>query len=40
MNTNVLDLDNDILNVIGYYVKKDNDYRIEKEKILQIQIII
>ena len=32
MNTNLLDLDNDILNIIGDYVKKDNDYRIEKEK--------
>ena len=24
MNTNLLDLDNDILNIIGDYVKKDN----------------
>jgi hypothetical protein len=32
MNTNLLDLDNNILNFIGDYVKKDNDYRIEKEK--------
>ena len=32
MNTNLLDLDNDILNIIGDYVKKDNDYRIEKGK--------
>ena len=32
MNTNLLDLDNDILNIIGDYVKMDNAYRIEKEK--------
>ena len=30
MNTNLLDLDNDILNIIGDYVKKDN---LEKERI-------
>ena len=30
--TNLLDLDNDILNIIGDYVKTDNSYRIEKEK--------
>jgi len=35
MNTNLLDLDNDILNIIGDYVKRDNAYRIEKEKILK-----
>ena len=28
---NLLDLDNDILNVIGDYVKKDNERRIDKE---------
>ena len=27
MNTNLLDLDNDILNIIGDYVKMDNAYR-------------
>ena len=32
MNTNLLDLDNDIFNIIGDHVKQDNDYRIEKEK--------
>ena len=32
MNTNLLDLDNDILNIIGDFVKKDNACRIEKEK--------
>ena len=32
MNTNLLDLDDDILNIIGDYVKIDNAYRIEKEK--------
>jgi hypothetical protein len=31
MNTNLLDLNNDILNIIGDYVKKDNDRRIDKE---------
>ena len=30
--TNLLDLDNDILQIIGDYVKMDNAYRIEKEK--------
>ena len=28
---NLLDLDNDILNIIGDYVKKDNERRISKE---------
>ncbi len=32
MNSNLLDLDNDILNLIGAFIKKDNAYRIEKEK--------
>ena len=27
MNTNLLDLNNDILNIIGDYVKADNDER-------------
>ncbi len=31
MNTNLLDLNTDILNVIGAYVKKDNERRIDKE---------
>ena len=30
--TNLLDLDNDILQIIGDYVKMDNAYRIEKEE--------
>ncbi len=29
MNTNLLDLNNDVLNIIGDYVKKDNFERIE-----------
>ena len=29
---NLLDLDNDILNIIGDYVKKDNHDRMEKEE--------
>jgi hypothetical protein len=32
MNTNLLDLDNDILNIIGDYVKKDNIEREKKER--------
>jgi hypothetical protein len=32
MNTNLLDLDDNILNFIGDNVKKDNIERIEKEK--------
>ena len=31
-NINLLDLDNDILNIIGGYVKKDNIDRLQKEK--------
>ena len=30
-NMNLLDLNNDILNIIGGYVKKDNKRRIRKE---------
>ena len=30
--TKLLDLDDDILNIIGDYVKKDNERRIKKEK--------
>ena len=29
---NLLDLDDDILNIIGDYVKKDNERRINKEE--------
>ena len=35
MNTNLLDLNNDILNIIGDYVKKDNLDRILKENFKQ-----
>ncbi len=35
MNTNLLDLNNDILNIIGDYVKKDNlDEKIKINKSL------
>ena len=34
-NMNLLDLDNDILNIIGDYVKKDNDERIFLEKYMK-----
>jgi hypothetical protein len=30
--TNLLDLDDDILNIIGDYVKQDNKIRLEKER--------
>ena len=33
MNTNLLDLNNDILNIIGRYVKTDNDEREFNELI-------
>ena len=29
MNKNLLDLNNDVLNIIGDYVKKDNNERIQ-----------
>ncbi len=32
-NINLLDLDNDILNIIGEYVKKDDIQRISNEKL-------
>ena len=35
MNTNLLDLNNDVLNIIGRYVKKDN-----LEKLFQAEQII
>jgi hypothetical protein len=36
MNTNLLDLNNDILNIIGGYVKNDNFEKqlIEEEQVL------
>ena len=42
MNTNLLDLNNDILNVIGDYVKNDNADRMEKlikENFKQVDIL-
>ena len=35
MNTNLLDLNTDILNIIGDHVKKDNERRIDKEDDLK-----
>jgi len=35
-NINLLDLNNDILNIIGGYVKKDNERRIVKENHLNL----
>ncbi len=32
MNTNLLDLKHDILEMIGGYVKRDNDRRMDKEE--------
>ena len=37
MKINLLDLDNDILNIIGDYVKKDNLERLEKERMDKLQ---
>ena len=34
-NMNLLDLDNDILNIIGDYVKKDNHERDFQEKYMK-----
>ena len=39
MNTNLLDLYDDILNIIGDYVKIDNKNRIEKKLMNEEQII-
>jgi len=38
-NMNLLDLDNDILNIIGDYVRADNERRIRKEDNLKKQIL-
>jgi hypothetical protein len=38
MNTNLLDLNNDILEIIGDYVKKDNNERIQDFKFLDYVI--
>ena len=35
-NMNLLDLDNDVLKIIGNYVKKDNIDRMEKEEDFKI----
>jgi hypothetical protein len=35
-NINLLDLNNDILNIIGRYVKEDNKERIENEEIKKV----
>jgi hypothetical protein len=40
MNTNLLDLDNDILNIIGGYVKRDNERRIDKEDDFEKTVFI
>ena len=37
MNYNLLDLDNDVLNIIGYYVKKDN---LERKIIRDRQLML
>ncbi len=39
-NNNLLDLDNDILNIIGDFVKQDNNKRIRKEYNLMKQILL
>jgi hypothetical protein len=38
MNTNLLDLKNDILNIIGDYVKNDNNERIQDYNFLDYVI--
>ncbi len=38
MNTNLLDLNNDILNIIGGYVKKDNNERIQNYNFIDYVI--
>ena len=38
MNTNLLDLNNDVLNIIGDYVKKDNNERIQNYAFLDYVI--
>ncbi len=38
MNTNLLDLNNDVLNIIGDYVKKDNNDRIQDFNFLDYVI--
>ena len=43
MNTNLLDLNNDVLNIIGDYVKKDNANKIKRGDITfneYIQLIL
>ncbi len=38
MNTNLLDLNDDVLNIIGDYVKKDNNERIQDFKFIDYVI--
>ena len=37
-NMNLLDLDNDILNIIGGYVKRDNHDRLQREDVIRNSI--
>jgi hypothetical protein len=36
MHTNLLDLKNDVLNIIGGYVKRDNERRIDQEDSFEV----
>ncbi len=36
MNSNLLDLDNNILEIIGDYVKKDNQHRFDNEDSFEL----
>ncbi len=38
MNTNLIDLNNDVLNIIGNYVKKDDNERIQDFKFIDYVI--
>ncbi len=42
MNKNLLDLNNDVLNIIGDYVKKDNleEKRKNQEKLMNEELIL
>ena len=37
-NMNLLDLDNDVLNIIGDYVKQDNHDRLQREDVIRNSI--
>ena len=39
-NMNLLDLNNDILNIIGGYVKKDNHDRLQREDVIRNSITL